>query len=217
MKMKKVRKAGWEKTATPEEIHLVDRVYEFAPLFGDMLFQKGAFTEWLGAKPSLDKKRRTWIYDMMGLPPQLSRFSYDYFRFKVLSDGDKSEMPYYCHGDQELCVRQEDLDNDSTILHELIHLHLSCFLELPQHFSDIYFWALYQHVKQRIPRLDEIITQHASNLAFEFPQEDCSHSLTFLLKSFDLDMRKGYRLGTVFAYGLEGLFGDYAYIPYQKN
>ena len=37
------------------------------------------------------------------------------------------------------------------------------------------------------------------------------HDILFLLKSFDLDIRMGYPLGTVFSYGREEEFKEYSY------
>ena len=123
MEMKKVRKAGWEKNASPEEIHLVDRVYELADLFRDMLFQPGTGTDLLLNQPFLDPETGEWQNDKLSLPPILERFSYNCFRFKVAQPRGKNGGGYYDFGKQEICIGPQDLDSDPVILHELIHLH----------------------------------------------------------------------------------------------
>lgn len=109
-------------------------------------------------------------------------------------------------------MRPEAVDDDATILHELIHLHEYVINDLPMYFHDMVFWALYKDLKKKIPQLDEIITGHAHMLTeATLYSRGGLHDILFLLKSFDLDIRMGYPLGTVFAYGRADEFKDYSY------
>lgn len=75
------------------------------------------------------------------------------------------------------------------------------------------YWALYKDLRNKIPQLDEIITGHAHLLTGStIYRSGGLHDILFLLKSFDLDIRMGYSLGTVFAYGYDEDFKGYSYI-----
>jgi hypothetical protein len=66
--------------------------------------------------------------------------------------------------------------------------------------------------------LDEIITSHAHMLTgSSLYARGGLHDILFLLKSFDLDIRMGYSLGTVFAYGRSDEFKDYSYDQSKKK
>ena len=76
------------------------------------------------------------------------------------------------------------------------------------------FWTLERQVGKRIPRLDEILENHAHALNQHILYADGGkHDVLFLLKSLDLDMRMGYPLGTVFGYGRSDEFKGYSYLP----
>ena len=94
----------------------------------------------------------------------------------------------------------------------MIHLHEAVINDLPMYFHDMLYWALYKELKVKILQLDEIITQHAHILTGStLYSAGGLHDILFLLKSFDLDIRQGYPLGTVFAYGKEDEFRKYSY------
>ena len=219
MKAGKGSGAGKKTKATPDDQRLVERVHDLAPLFRDMLFQPGTYIDLMINDPFLDSKSGKWINPSLPLPPSLDKFSYNDFHFKVAPPKKKGN--YYCWADQELCIERKDLDSDPVILHELIHLHSYVFDEpnVPCYFREVFFWALYRHVRQRIPRLDDIVSNQACILGLKMmgPRESATHGLLFLLKSFELDMRKGYRLGTVYGYGRDEDFPDYPYIPYARG
>ena len=103
--------------------------------------------------------------------------------------------------------------DDSTILHEMIHLHEFLINDQPMYFHDMLYWALYRDLKDKIPKLDEIITGHAHLLTeSSLFNQGGLHDILFLLKSFDLDIRMGYPLGTVFGYGRIDDFKGYDYV-----
>ena len=82
----------------------------------------------------------------------------------------------------------------------------------PMYMHDMLYWALYQALKEKIPKLDEIITGHAHLLTGSMLFEEGGlHDILFLLKSFDLDISMGYPLGTVFGYGRIDDFKVYDY------
>ena len=192
--------------ATEDEKILYSRVADdFGILFEDMIFRPGTYSsELTKCHSDLDKCE---IYDI--LPDELKNF--DYFNFDY-----KAEQPDDCDGyfDREkklLCAPPDAAD--STILHEMIHLHEFVINQLPMYWHDALYWALYKNLRDRIPELDNIITDHAHllNESVLYKQGGL-HDILFLLKSFDLDIKRGYPLGTVLAYGRADDFKQYSYI-----
>lgn len=201
--------------ATPDEKRLIVKVGEFEHLFFDMLFQEGTSTYELLQCKSKPQGSDEWIDDVVDPPDELSYFSYTFFHFKVEPlDGCDG---VFSHADQTLTVTSEALEDDSTILHELIHLHEFVINDLPMYFHDMVYWALYKDLKDRIPKLDEIITGHAHLLTgSSIYSSGGLHDILFLLKSFDLDIRMGYPLGTVFAYGRDEELKGYSYMKAER-
>ena len=197
-------------TASQEEKQLFDRVNEFEDLFEDMLFRRETCTYSLIQCKSKSLDSDEWVDDEIDLPHELAYFSYTFFHFKVkqMEDCDGA----FSHDDQTLTVTPQALANDSTILHEMIHLHEYVINDLPLFYHDMVYWALYKDLKKKIPALDDIISSHAHLLTGSTIYSSGGlHDILFLLKSFDLDIRMGYPLGTVFAYGREEEFKDYSY------
>ncbi len=200
-----------EKIATPEEKRLYEKVYDFDSFFSDMLFQQESNTYKLIRCQSKQPGENVWEDDEIDLPDELSCFSYAFFHFKV--EPLSNCGGYFDRQSQTLCIPPESLEDDKTILHELIHLHESVVNELPLYYHDMICWALYKDLKNKIPQLDEIVSDHAHLLTgASIYSNGGLHDILFLLKSFDLDIRKGYPLGTVFAYGRDKEFKDYSYV-----
>ena len=94
----------------------------------------------------------------------------------------------------------------------MIHLYESFINELSWSRHDMLVWALFQDLREKIPALDEIVNHHSHQLTqANLESAGGNHDLLFLLKSFDLDIRMDYPLGTVFAYGRQDLFKGYSY------
>ena len=197
--------------ATPDEKWLIDKVGEFGYLFEDMIFQEGTSTYELLQCKSKPQGSDEWIDDVLELPDEIGYFSYTFFHFKV--EPLKGCDGVFNHADQTMTVKPDVLENDRTILHEMIHLHEFVINDLPMYFHDMVYWALYKDLKKKIPELDDIITSHAHLLTGStIYSAGGLHDILFLLKSFDLDIRMGYPLGTVFAYGRDEEFKSYSYI-----
>ena len=198
--------------ATPEEQKLDDKVEEFADQFAEMTFVPGSCTYELIQCKSAKVGSDDWKNDEVVLPDQLRFFTYEYFKFKV-ADLIAGAAGFFDPEEQLLCVGPEFVDNDIVILHEMIHLHEFVINDLPMYFHDMVYWALYQKLGKQIPKLDEIINSHAHLLTGnEIYFQGGTHDILFLLKSFDLDIRNGYSLGTIFGYGRVDDFKDYTYI-----
>lgn len=137
------------------------------------------------------------------LPGVLEHFTYDCIDFKVES------LPDYVggyfdntDGKQVFCVNVTHKDDDNTIIHELIHLHENVLSSVP-FFRDVVFISLYWDLKKRVPDLDGMIREF-SNIWNEtsISEYGGEHSVLFFLKSLDIDIKKGQKLGTVFGYDL---------------
>lgn len=197
--------------ASEEDKGLMDRVENFGDLFDDMLFKNGTCSYKLTKVRMFHNGESSEVGDE--LPEELDLFSYEQFRYKVEKLSDKDG--FFSSVDSLLCVAPDA--EDSTVLHEMIHLHETVINELPMFYHDMLLWALYQDLRQRIPALDEIVTNHAHLLTGRILYESGgNHDILFLLKSFDLDIRMGYALGTVFAYGRNEMFDENGY-TYQKK
>ena len=188
---------------------LYDMVCNFGPLFEDMTFQPGTSSYAMIQCKSQNPDSGTWEDDEAPMPFELEYFSYQWFLYKV------EELPdcegYFSGEEQVLCIDPKSMD-DASILHEMIHLHEYMLNELPLFFHDTLLWSLYSDLKEKIPDLDEIITSHAHILTeWSLYKNGGNHDILFLLKSFDLDIQKGYPLGTVFAYGRADNFKGYTY------
>lgn len=217
----------WYQTASPESMKLLDKVHEFSCLFGDMVFSQGTPTfEFIKcqSKPSEPDKRVDdtvepgtpmyelikslrkvpgpdgWIDDTVELPDQLEYFFYSYFTYHVedLSGRGRFDMK-----NRSLTIDPAYLDDDSAVLHEMIHLHEFVINSLPTFYHDAIFYCLYKDLASKITDLNERIEAHGHILnANVIAKIGGVHNILFLLKSFDLDLKMGYKLGTVFGYGM---------------
>ena len=194
--------------AAPEDVVLYERVEGFCEFFEDMCFASGTKPYELTKCQAKDDDG-AWFDTSMSLPDELEYFSYTWFRYKVEKQEGLSGS--FNHLTSVLTV-EPDAD-DSTILHEMIHLHEFLINDQPMYFHDMLYWALYRDLKDKIAKLDEIITGHAHLLTeSSLFNQGGLHDILFLLKSFDLDIRMGYPLGTVFGYGRIDDFKSYDYV-----
>lgn len=186
--------------ATPEEKRLVDKIDHFADLglFDDMIFKKGSSTHKFVQCQAKDINGE-WVESVADLPEELESFDYSYFHIKV-EPLEKAAGCFDCQ-EQTLTIAPEYLTEDSVIIHEMLHLHEFVLNELPLFFRDVVFWTLYNDLKTRLPDLDEQIERHAHILTGDkIMSMGGVHDLLFLIKSYDLDLRMGYELGTIFDY-----------------
>ena len=180
-----------------------------------MLFGPDSSTYELIKCQSKPQGSDVWIDDEVDLPDQLAYFSYTFFLYKIAEQN--GSYGYFDPSEQLICVVPEKVEDDVVILHEMIHLHEYVLNDLPLYYHDMVYWALYKDLRNKIPDLDCIITEHAHALnENELYRTGGLHDILFLLKSFDLDIRKGFPLGTVFGYGRVDEFKDYKYKDDQQ-
>lgn len=206
--------AGWymewyHSLASQDDKKLHDQIQEFSEYFSDMLFEEGSSTDaWIRCQAKLENN--TWKDEVISRPDELEYFSYTFFKTKVehMNDCDG----YFNSKEQLLCISPKKLDDDITILHEMIHLHEFVLDELPLFYHDVLLWALYSDLRNKINNLDAAISTHAHILnEQDIYSKGGLHDILFLLKSFDLDIQMNYQLGTVFGYDAITTFKDFTY------
>lgn len=201
----------WSDAPTDEERELVNQVGEYEDYFQDMLFEPGTSTYELIQCKSKQEGSDEWIDDEVGRPDELAYFSTTFLKYKVEELGDDM-LAYYDKNEQLICVSPEGLKNKHTVPHEMIHVYEDLINELPMYYHDMVYWALYKDLKKKIDNLDDIISSHAHLLTGStIYSQGGLHDILFLLKSFDLDIRMRYPLGTVFGYGKTEEFKDCTY------
>lgn len=192
----------WFQQATPEDKKLRDKVYDFEELFSDMLFKDDSITGKMIACKSQMKNNDECNDSEDLLPEKLRFFTYTWFWIKVLPL-DNGVCGCFNRKDLSLTVIPGRLNDDSVVLHEMIHLHEYIINELPMFYHDVLLWCLYKDMSSKIPDLDMRIEGHGHILnENDIYKIGGLHDILFLLKSFDLDLKMGYKLGTVFGYGM---------------
>ena len=190
----------WYQSATAEEKHLVQRVSHFVSKFDDMLFKPHTV---------IDPFIKIEINGMVGYDenPFLANFDETTYSY-IVKPLDNDVAGYFSKDDKVLCVAPEYLHMDSVILHEMIHM-IECHLEdFPKFYHDAVLICLYKHLRKEIQNLDDLILAHSHLLrGEEITARGGNHDILFLLKSFDLDLKFGYKLGTVCGYNRTELFG----------
>ena len=187
--------------ATEEQKRLHDRYMLFdETLFGDMVFAEGSASRKLIEIKSKAVNSDSWLDDVMTLPDELEYYNSNWFKTQI-SDLEEHAMGQFDPVNQIITISPKAVDSDSVLLHEMIHAHEFVVNEMPMYFHDMILWALYTDLKCKIDGLDDAISQHAHFLnEWDIARFGGCHDILFLLKSFDLDIRQGYTLGTVFGY-----------------
>lgn len=192
----------WAETASEENKDLFNRVCELSDLFADMIFSQDTPTyEFIRCQSKLSGSDE-WVDAEVQLPEPLKYFSYTFFTYHMADlngYGGKFDMQ-----DRTLTVDLSNFGNDPVLLHEMIHLHEFVINDLPMIYHDAVLYCLYKDLADKIPNLNERIEAHGHILnAGKIARIGGVHDILFLLKSFDLDLKMGYKLGTVFGYGME--------------
>ncbi len=187
--------------ASDDEKRLYDRMGDFIDeLFGDMLFSEGTPSYELIKCQAKNIESDEWYDTEIDLPEELRYFSYTFFKV-VIGDVVENAGGCYDKENQTIHISESMKDNDSVLLHEIIHLVENVINELPLYYHDAVYWSLYSDLKTKIEQLDDAISRHTHLLnQWDIYRIGGLHDILFLLKSFDLDLRMGYPLGTVLAY-----------------
>ena len=178
--------------ASEQDKMIADKVSQFESLFDDMVFEN---------YDDLDSDSY--------FPDELRYFDISNYRFKAMKEESDFHLGEY--KDNTIFINPKYINDDSVIIHEMIHLFEDNLNSIGVYFyHDILLWNLYSKLKPKISKLDEIIESHTE--IYNINDIGGMHDILFLLKSFDLDIRLGYDLGTVFGYGRLDDFKDYTYV-----
>lgn len=109
-----------------------------------------------------------------------------------------------CYNEEtkEVSISPSEANNESVILHEMIHAYEHKLKEIAPYYRDIVMLCLYNDLVKKIPNLDSRIINHTHVIrADDITKQGGYHDVLFYLKSLDLDIRCGFPLGTVCGYG----------------
>ncbi len=184
--------------ATEAEKALVDKVSEFEHLFEDMLFRPESITGKYVTYTTVDGE----YYEEY--PEELDYFSCldtEKYSFKVrrIKGGCSGQ---YNRRTKTLYVAPESLNDNSVILHEMIHLYEHYINTLFFPFHDAYILAIYKDLSTKISDIDDRIIDHMNIInQGNIRSSGGEHDLLFYLKSLSLDIAMNYPLNTVMGYG----------------
>ena len=176
--------------ASPDVRQLSDRMDTLAPYFEDMIFEPNSATGSFTAVKEKGLNGDEWEDTFLDRPGQLEYFMYNWFALSVEDLG--GSLGRFSPLEYKLSIAPECMERDDVIAHEMIHLHEAVLDGLPTYYHDAVLYCLYKDLRSKIPDLDDRMEAHGGR-----------HDILFLLKSFELDLRMGYKLGTVFGYGMD--------------
>ncbi len=198
--MEKIARHNFMSTSV-DEIALFYRVLQFGEYFNDMLFSDDSISASATSIQASMDGGKSWVPTHISLPEELEYFNYDWFSFHI-ADLEPDVDGCFDNKAQSITISPNKVDCDHLILHEMIHLHEFVLNEIPLFYRDTYFWCLYKELSKKIPDLDERIKAHGHIMnEQDLYSEGGLHDILFLMKSFDLDRKMGYELGTVMGYG----------------
>ena len=191
--------SSWWDNRTADEIKLQMICYECEEkYFNDMTMQIDSI-----AYDIVEVLQDMYDYIPFGLDGLCVRF------FVVDGFDDPDTLGQYDIKNRTISVKKENLDNKGVILHEMLHFYLCRIEEINHAISEYLLLKFYEDLKKKIPSLDSIILSHADIYTLHHLESyGGRHGILFLLKSLDLDLRCGYKLGTVFGYGKEEELSD---------
>lgn len=100
-----------------------------------------------------------------------------------------------------ITIHRKHINDKNILLHEMLHAHEHIINSAVPVVRDILIIELYNHLKKHIQDLDKLIYNHANLLHnLELTDMGGNHSVLFMLKSLDLDLRLNNELFTVFGY-----------------
>lgn len=103
-----------------------------------------------------------------------------------------------------LMIARKYADRDSVVLHELLHVYEDAVNGAKwASYRYTLVFHYYRKLKGFIGNLDDIITMFMDLSNIEHFMRGGEHSILFILKSLELDMRNGWDPGTVFGYDMK--------------
>jgi len=191
---------SWFETATLADRQLYITVLQYEEdYFPDMTFKPDSIiSDFIRLEMPCDNG--VYVTDYEDGPEELFSISDGYYRCFINNLDDS--IGRVNKKERTLTISPEYANDKSTILHEMIHAYISLVDYYAQFYHDILLLCLYNNLKGKISDLDNRILGHAHVWkCTEITKRGGSHDILFFLKSLDLDLRCGYKLGTVCGYG----------------
>jgi hypothetical protein len=170
--------------------------------FTDLLLKD--YEQELGVYKALSGTKRRWAqaldagFDEIALG--LSIYNWSFEPTDNLMDDTGAPCEGICDPKvNTIWIDAENLHDDTTLLHEMIHAYDSVLYKKFSSQRDYVVLRLYEALKNQIPDLLQLIS-------VDLNSGNITHSLLFILKSLDLDLRLDKPLGTVYSYGRERLY-----------
>lgn len=128
--------------------------------------------------------------------------SSQYWRFYVRRMPDKNTAGYSRGNERIIAISPKHKDNLSIILHEMIHAHETVLESLHPFYREALILCLYRKLIGLIPDLYERVISHTHEInGIKITRSGGNHGVLFYLKSLDIDIKKGWPLGTTCGYG----------------
>ena len=189
----------WFMEMTPQEKRLAELVYEYEEkYFADFCFKPESIIE-----PFVEYKRKhpangEWVKNRVTLPYEITSLAYSYYRMKV-EELDEGVGGMTNVKDRVIIIPPNNIDRKNIVLHEMIHAYLAVLCKsFFSHHREVLFFCLYKDLLRKIPELDERIMFHSCEVnRNRIERRGGEHGILFLLKSLDLDLKCGFKLGTV--------------------
>lgn len=186
---------------------LFELVSEFSEeYFADFRFERGTVTE----KYALVTCDDTRVYEDAPCPLNCFDDVLERYQYHVADlDGGVAGCVNFTDKSVTIspCIFDDETERDAAILHEVIHIYERELLSIPCYARESILLALYNDLKEKIPKLDKMILAHSHLYrGMRIYNDGGEHGVLFLLKSLDIDLRKGWALGTACGYGRAEMF-----------
>ena len=174
------------------------RLFEIDTRFGGDLFSDMDLNDYIDEltcyEVQIDGKWETMTGDLVYI-------NVDDWRLVVVDDND--EYIGYCKPEKKVIeIVESRVTDDIVLLHELIHAYEDLL-------DDIVGGAYSKYVVIRLfDKLSKQIPNLVTKVTLDVHRDNIVHTPLFLLKSFDLDLRCGLPLGTIYGYGRTRLFSE---------
>lgn len=186
------------KSITPDEEALMDLIYENEQNFAEMCLQADSIVhDFVVYELENDDGEFEEMCDDHGRDLESLKW-----RFYVKNFNDDKICGQTYLNERKIVINERYKDDLPTILHEMIHAYEPSWKEIPSFYRDAVLLCLYEDLSSKIPDLHDRIVRHSHEyFGWQITLSGGEHDILFFLKSLDLDLKYGYKLGTVCGYG----------------
>ena len=188
----------YRNSMTPDDEELYTKIMEYEELFDDMCFMPNSIIH--------DFTTYSIEDDEGGFEEVTNEYYFELsnqkWRVYVDTISEEGTLGFSNDFERKIVIDHKHKDDKSVILHEMIHAHEAILNRLlSSYYCEILLICLYKKLKDKIPDLYDRIVNFANvEIGSYISLKGGEHGILFLLKSFDLDLRCGYKLGTVCGY-----------------